>query len=598
MEESAEGYHLRYSAPAKWSDVDQMRSLLFFAQKVEELSYSYSIPSYKSRTISLTGLIDEAIDCIEHSESLPQLAAQAAHIIDELRDRFKRSPAARKTLRLPLEKYLSFDASNPKDCINQLTALKAELNRGDYIPKIEQLLIAEIDGKGSKNSIDLLASELVTTVQYYGISRDHINKTVADVFFSDKPVADSGVISHFIEEIFPHVHRFTVYINISDHIKSIEEDLLSGFNISVVDKLPPDITKKDHGKFLAELKPSAVTCLSVDVKSYDYFSAAESAKESIDILSDLYRVFYHKWTHDVGSFAVVEQKCCAGLFKEVAMPANFMHYIKDSRPQKAQELLSEALQSVSFVRGPDRNRYLSLISMHGLSLKSTASESQLINIWTCFETISPPKAGGNTSNVANVIESVVPVLMLSYIKRIVLTLFLDLARWDKTKLTSAFNAFGQFKSDDSMGKLIELVTDETRTKPLEYLLRELDTFELLRYRLYSVATMLRDRAFIAAQMAAHERNLRWQLHRIYRNRNKIVHAGVSSSYIKYLVENAHQYYDDVFDFCLGLSAKLNDMNTFELCFSYAKKNYEYYTEMMKSDLYLDHCVWETSPHVD
>lgn len=590
---------MRYSPPTKWSNVDQMRSLLFFAQKVEELSYSYSISSYKSRTVSLTGLITEAIDCLSQVSTLPQFMSQAEHIIDELRDRIKICPAAKATLRLPVDRYLSFDITNIHDSINQLTTLRAELRPPSYIPNIETMLIEEIEGRGSKIAIDILASELISTVQYHGISRDHINKAIADAFFGDAVVENCSVISDFVQSIFPYVHSFTVYISISDHIKSIESQLLSVFDISVIDTIPVNITKKDHGKFLSEHRKRFSSCLAVDVESHDYFSAAESAKATIDILSDLYRVFYHKWNHDIGTLAVVEQKCCAGIFKEVAMPGNFMHYVKDSRPQKAQELLSEALTSVSFVRGPDRSRYLSLISMHGLSLQSTASDSQLINIWTCLETIAPPKHRvGNTSNVSNVIDSVIPVLMLGYVKRIVLTLFFDLARWDRSKLTSAFNQFGEFKAKDSVGKLVEIITDLSRPTALEYMLAELDTFELLRYRLYSVAKLMRDKKLLMAQMDSHEKNLRWQLHRIYRVRNKIVHAGMSSSYIKYLVENAHQYYDDVFDFCLGVSSNLPDINTFDLCFSYAKKNYQFYIEMMKSDEYLDYCIWETSPHIE
>ncbi|WP_295241362.1 hypothetical protein [uncultured Brevundimonas sp.] len=573
--------------------------MLFFAQKVEELSYSYSISSYKSRTVSLTGLITEAIDCLLQVSSLPQMMSHAEHIIDELRDRIKICPAAKHTLRLPVDRYLSFDLKNVHDSINQLKTLRAELSPPDYIPIIELLLIEEIEGRGSKTAIDILASELISTVQYHGISRDHISKAASDIFFGDSPVIDCTAISAFVQNIFPYVHQFTVYISISDHIKSIDVELLSTFDISIIDSVPSNINKKDHGKFLSDHRKNFSSCLAIDVEARDYFSAAESAKASIDVLSDLYRVFYHKWSHETGSLAVVEQKCCAGVFKEVAMPGNFMHYVKDSRPQKAQELLSDALTSVSFVRGPDRSRYLSLISMHGLSLQSTASDSQLINIWTCLETITPPKGhSSNTSNVANVVDNVVPVLMLGYIKRIVLTLFFDLARWDKTKLTSAFDQFGAFKANDSVGKLVEIITDVDRPEALEFMLAELDDFELLRFRLYTVATILRDRKLLRAKLDSHERNLRWQLHRIYRVRNKIVHAGMTSSYIKYLVENAHQYYDDVFDFCLGVSSTLPEINTFDLCFSYAKKHYQFYIDMLKSDQYLAHCVWETSPHTE
>lgn len=585
---------MRYSPPANWSNLDQTRMMLFFVQKVEELSYSYSIPSYKARTISLYGLISEAIECLREAAELPQLSRQAEHVIEELRDRFKRSPAAKRALRLPVERYLTFDLTNVNETINQLTTLRAELNAMSYVGHIKKMLIAEMGETGSKNLVSQLASELISTVQYHGVSRDHVNKTVSDTFFSGSPVSDLSIIGEFIEQIFPYTHTYLVYITISNHILSIESELLSAFNISVIEELPADITKKEHGKFLKDYKRNDTACLSIGVESYDYYSAAESAKRAVEILSDLYRVFYHKWSHEIGGVAVVEQKCCAGLFKEVAMPGNFMHYVRDSRPQKAQELLTEALHSVSFVRGPDRSRYLSLISMHGLSLQSTASDSQLINIWTCLETIAPPRGGVNSSTVSNVIENVIPVLMLGYVKRIVLTLFLDLARWDKNKLTNAFNAFGDFKSADSLGKLVELMSRTDRSAPLETLLSELNDFELLRYRLYSIATMLRDRRILFREIETHERNLRWQLHRIYRTRNKIVHAGTSSSHIRYLVENAHQYYDDVFDFCIGVSSQFNQINTFELCFSYARRTYSYYTEMMKSDAYLDHCIWEVS----
>lgn len=74
----------------------------------------------------------------------------------------------------------------------------------------------------------------------------------------------------------------------------------------------------------------------------------------------------------------------------------------------------------------------------------------------------------------------------------------------------------------------------------------------------------------------------WQIHRIYRTRNSIVHSGDSPEYTKYLVENAHDFFDQTLLFCLELSAWKPGFDTFLSCFDYAGEQYRTYLNTLKA----------------
>jgi hypothetical protein len=56
-------------------------------------------------------------------------------------------------------------------------------------------------------------------------------------------------------------------------------------------------------------------------------------------------------------------------------------------------------------------------------------------------------------------------------------------------------------------------------------------------------------------ITSHENKVRWQIHRIYRARNNLVHAGSVPSYLEGVVVNAFEYYRSSIATIVGLARK-------------------------------------------
>ena len=54
-------------------------------------------------------------------------------------------------------------------------------------------------------------------------------------------------------------------------------------------------------------------------------------------------------------------------------------------------------------------------------------------------------------------------------------------------------------------------------------------------------------------MEAHQKKVEWQIRRIYRTRNLIVHSGRSPIFLHALIENAHDYLDQIEPLALSLT---------------------------------------------
>lgn len=74
--------------------------------------------------------------------------------------------------------------------------------------------------------------------------------------------------------------------------------------------------------------------------------------------------------------------------------------------------------------------------------------------------------------------------------------------------------------------------------------------------------MLSKPADVYAFVEKHAERVKWQIMRIYRNRNLIIHNGDNMPYLELLIENLHSYVDDFMSYlihCLSEGATVSRM---------------------------------------
>jgi hypothetical protein len=88
--------------------------------------------------------------------------------------------------------------------------------------------------------------------------------------------------------------------------------------------------------------------------------------------------------------------------------------------------------------------------------------------------------------------------------------------------------------------------------------------------------MLKTPALVNSFVEKHAERVKWQIMRIYRNRNLIIHNGSSMPYLSLLIENLHSYVDVFLSYAIHSLAE--------------KKN----IETMCHELFMKECKWNAS----
>lgn len=578
---------------SNWTNLEHTKGLLFFVQRLEELTFPYSLDSYKSPTMSIQGLLAEALNLIRESQAIGEQNIEKSmnslsHIVDEIKCRLRGNFIAKSISSLDLDELTEHKKENENltDVERRFKIAHAELNNQEYFHEIVSHVINLGGDERRKTKLEFLAKEYVSFLQKREVSRDHIQNVLLSFFWSDRKITDISQFKEFCREVYPHNHKFCVVFGVNKILAAIDKSTLSRVNAIILpDEVDKDIDDQiSHGFFdaLVAFKESIDypnVCM-IFVNATDYNSAVSNGRENIEEIFNLFRVFSHKASLDISSTALVEQSCCAGERRLVQSLSNTMHFIRDMRKTKATSVVKRFSDNITLDVGQDSNKFRNAINIHGMSLAISSPDIQLVNIWTCLETLVP--AGGSGSKISHVVRNVVPILMLGYINRLTFNLLFDILRWNRRKLTIALSRTTHQDEMDLKSKFISLLTKPEHSEALEYLLEECGRFELLRNRIFNVSAFLSDRKKALNKISVHQQMVEWQIYRIYRTRNRIVHSGDSPEYTKYLVENAHDFFDQTLLFCLELSAWKPGFDTFLSCFDYAGEQYRTYLNTLKA----------------
>ena len=116
-----------------------------------------------------------------------------------------------------------------------------------------------------------------------------------------------------------------------------------------------------------------------------------------------------------------------------------------------------------------------------------------------------------------------------------------------------------------------LVLDEN-FKKRQVLDRTLRDFHLLRSRFFYLRDVLSEPKFIIDLLDSHKQRVSWQLRRIYRARNIIVHSGKTPSYTGTLIENIHDYLDLIMSTLVHLASQNGKITSVEQGFKLIEMN--------------------------
>lgn len=567
IDSAFDGVQMRFHSIHKWSISKEIEPLLFFAQRMDELLFDYTLDSYKPAALTSSTLCEEALGLIAEIEAGVVDASSLRYVLDELVWTLRHDLVAKRLLDVDVNQYVleHVDTLLHEKKI-RLEVLSKTLHGRRYLITCMDLLNDSI-AKCRKSDIDQLARTLVATLIGMGVSKTFLYRKVKEYFFiGDSPqISVCGQIQEFFRSIVPVTHEFDVYFIVSNQLKQVTESI-KVFNIEIISALPDNLATFAEQKGFSPAENETLVEVK-DIRGYDCYSARGTAERRIDMLRDMFTLFFHRnelrWRHET-----LISQCCEANPMIVGASKSSMQMTFDPNERHASKQLNWMLENLAMRSGDSYWKFSRIVDLHGICVTNEVPENQLLNLWIAIETLVPSQAGKNKIN--NVVAEFDAFVRRTYIRRLIDRLLQDLMLWNAYVVRKLMKRVPDTKGKRMAIKLVHLLALESNTHLRTELYTELKDFHLLRFRVYSLAKALSSPQAIRRLIDSHAMRVEWQIRRIYRTRNLLVHAGTTPRYLGALIENGHDYLDMVLNEIMLHSCGPYQVNTLAQAFELQK----------------------------
>lgn len=352
-------------------------------------------------------------------------------------------------------------------------------------------------------------------------------------------------------------------------IKTVSESV-KAFNVEVFDEVPDDFSEpvKCHGFDKVGDYEGYEYVVIKRIRAFDHQAARYGAERKIDNLSDLFSLFYHKTQISWKREAIVLRKCCDKSSSLERPHKGAMEKGFDYKTNKAAKELNRLISTFALKDGSSFQKFNRVADLHGICISNDVIENQLVNLWTAIETLVPSHVGSN--KIGAIISFIQPFVVVNYIERLIEIFVADLFLWDKAITRKILNKVSHSHRCTIDERALNLLSLEKNKDLRDELYASLKDFHLLRYRAFTLSEHLSSADSIKALIEMHKKKVSWQIRRIYRTRNLIVHSGRTPSYTETLIENGHDYLDQMMDGVMRYSCGAYKTQTLEQVFEIAR----------------------------
>ncbi len=564
-----------------WRDPSSAEGLVFFAQLLEELLFAYSLDTYKPSAMNASTLCLEARSLIDDIEQELIDRSNLTHVLRELLLNIRKDEVAKSLITLDVESVAS-KLENTDIQIQEaaiiLDIIYSQISLIKYKKKSELFLLDAVANPREKDRIRSLARTYVTTLINLGYSTRFLYPAARMYFYWNKnKIVGPESISGFFDIADGTIQNYVAVFRVNSLFLEIE-DSCKVFNVEVKNQLDGEVLDQASAKSF-ELNNSDAFLVVKNISAMDVFSARDFAERRVERISTLSGLFHHKevacWEASALLINVDTKKS-----RVVSGSQNPMLMCADSKIPNAAIKLNSFIRNFSMNSEDSFKRYNRAAELHSLALRSESPENQLLNLWVALETIVPSKLGRSKAKINNIIDSVLPFLSLVYIEALTERLTNDFRVWSRSRF---YHAIDGVDGETERHKLLRLLLLPEHKARKDALFVELGDFHLLRNRAHYFSTVFSSSDKVASILEAHWLRVDWQVRRIYRTRNLVVHAGHTPAYIDILIKNVHDYLDVVLNSIGRLASDGDNINTVDEAFKYAEIRYYDYMRELKSE---------------
>ena len=559
----------------KWTDIKGCENLLFFSQLVNELLFDYSIPSNRISTLNSHYLCVDAITAINGIEYKGVHEGTLKPIMEELHCELKNDPVFQENYK-PLDYFLKyqndkyelranvseFGCDDSKKTVYALNQVFFSNNKYYFQLRDQIVKIIKENNCNEQENLFRLTKSMLTELKNSGYSLRYIYEIMNDLFWEPSAVVASPCrIDGFFARFDFTKKKYKVVFKVkSENVnKMIDYSILNNLYFKCIDDLPDELKNRIDKSFSNHKKGEKF--LIVDEDGLDPFAAAHQAVNAIEnLVTSIYRFYDHTYSSRIRS-----AKCVVldddNIYKVVRDVQAIEHTKLPSNQQMSENMrvAGEAIKQI--IDDKSHRNYKPLIGAvryHSHALDSLSEENQLLDCWAIFESVLDISNKHTTDRIQQVCMYLVPLLKQKYIYSLFKQLVDDIKTYNEKLYTDIVGS--EENEFEIVRAICEFTLLDAKEKERKAMLAKCDDFPLLKERINYYGKMLSSPKRVHSFVEKHAKRVRWQIMRIYRNRNMIIHNGENMSYLSLLIENLHSYVDDFISYVIHGVAEGKDIN--------------------------------------
>lgn len=414
--------------------------------------------------------------------------------------------------------------------------LLQKLIGGKYKEALEAALLQSFHDPKARNELRVLAGFYCSYLVNRGYSKNHIAKLVESQFFSGPQRHVGGASLRKFFGSFKHrPSKYKVYAAVSREFGQFLKSL--GFEVISKVGLPTHIVQS------VDCDDQFSSIVTDEFEAFDSYSAA--AKQNL-VLTNVRALTFlaHEGLPCTWSPKQFVQKIrnTQGVVEEQTDIA-FDRQTSGAR-SSARQVRNLKKYSLRILQNFDRRsneRLLASINTSAQARTTPSPENKLISLWSAVEVLlSEPEVG--VPRIVHYSKLLVPCICLRHIRLQFAAVGEELLVSYKRKFKDIVFRETDINGIDIHSRFASVMLLPQYSELRADLLRMCSDNPLACHRLYRLNSDFRNSAGIYKALNSHERRVEWQIHRIYRARNNLVHAGRVPTYLDSLLMNLFVYY--------------------------------------------------------
>jgi len=349
-------------------------------------------------------------------------------------------------------------------------------------------------------------------------------------------------------------------------------------DIQLIDNHPKHKSSDEETEFYGQDPQAKI--VKIRIKSFDYYSArvqAERKLQSLFALNMLYKPTKKAAIKHQKALVISEENN----FKKCINPdSSNSKYIRDAR--NAENNIAQLWSLSEHLSSQDADQLSASLQYHKMAILSPTDEARLVNLWIAVESLV--QDGGE--NIIDRITSYIPSsVTIGYVYLMMKAIPIDIRTvWrglDTESLRSKLSDSSKYTLHpfDLLKILLDKKNGELATEFLSFIQGN----PLLIYRIsYLRKDIFGDPKILLEKLERHEKNIAWQIRRIYRARNYVMHKGVCPLQTRQIIQHLHSYYIVTIHNLIH-DLKINSEWSINAALEHRLRLYAYFKKMLKSN---------------